>query len=110
MTTRGRRVAARGIYYQGPGRASGERYFDGPRTLLAVGSRPRDGFVTRTNLAHTQPNRAAWGPTRPTATPFSNFDGPDWYPAFPPRIRLDKQTFSLLTAHTARCEGESCGV
>lgn len=51
--------------------------------------------MTPTKLAHTQPNRAAWGPARPTATPFSNSDGPDWYPAFPPRIRLDKQTFSF---------------
>jgi hypothetical protein len=43
-------------------------------------------------------NRAAWARHAQPRVPFSDFDGPDWHPVKPPRIRLDKQT--SLTAHT----------
>lgn len=109
----------------------GGRDFDGPRTLLAAGSSPRDcPPMTPTHHPTGLPGPAGGGeqstPNRPTATvpPFSNFHGPDWQPAFPPRrhtrTRLDNQTVFLLTAparihnprifwtkhaHTARLRG-----
>jgi hypothetical protein len=75
----------------------GVRYFDGPRALLAVGSCPRDGIVTPTHFAHTQPTGLPGSRTPNPEVPFLEFRWPGLVPGGPPRNTLART--DLLSPH-----------